>query len=799
MTSVIRSTGRRSAPPRATLVTVRRKAALAFLAAFALDTAACKGSDPASTAPAAEAGPGAESCFADPVEPPATTIAATAPRIRYVDPFIGTGGVGFGTGSAFPGPQRPFGMVRPGPDTMGAAGAASFAHCSGYAYEDKYVYGFSQTRMHGTGIVDYGTIGLMPTLGMSAAKTTTKGRRASFSHANERAAPGSYEVVLDDGTKVELTATDHVALHRYTFPKGSDATVLVDVGHALPDVTIVDGAIDVDPDNHAMYGFAHFKGGYSGRFDGMPVWFAARFTRPFAKHGVWKAGAPAEGEVSRAGGDVGAWASFDASTDATVGVAIAISFVSLDAAKANLAAEAPVFDLEATFEATKKAAEDAWEAALSRVQIEARSERDLELAYTALYHTLLMPTLATESDGTYRGLDGEVHTAEGFRYYTDLSLWDTYRTLHPWLSLVYPEHQRDMLRSMVAMAVQSGAPPKWPLGIGETAGMVGDSAAVVVADSMLRGVRDFDVRAIYDVLKKSATTKLPRDGRAHVEAWVEKGYVPIEAGSSSGSSTLEYALDDFALATVAEALGEHEDAATFRARAGNWKNLWDPETGFLLGRREDGSFAREDDPTAWQPYWAEGTTWHYTWFVPQDVPGLAQAMGGRDAFLARLDGFFGLSSCQDPIKLLPKPYYWHSNEPVLFVPWLASELDDPVRTAKWTRWALANEYGDGPDGLPGNDDGGTMSAWWLFAASGFFPRIASSEYLLSAPILPKVTLKLPAGDFTIVTKGPPNGAPVSATLNGAKLPRPRFDQAQLAKGGTLEIELAAPPTPWQSK
>lgn len=769
-----------------------RRALVLALTVLAADVAACKSSDPATSPGAGDAGPVTESCFADPVEPPSTTIPATAPLIRYVDPFIGTGGIGFGTGSAFPGPQRPFGMVRPGPDTMGPAGAVPFAHCAGYAYEDTYIYGFSQTRMHGAGIVDYGTIGLLPTLGMTAAKTTTKGRRVSYSHANERAAPGSYEVTLDDGVKVELTATDHVALHRYTFPKADGATVLVDVGHALPDVTIVDGKIDVDPDNHAMSGFAHFKGGYSGRFGGMPVYFAARFSRPFAEHGVWKAGALAAGEASREGGDVGAWASFDASSDATVGVAIAISFVSLDAAKANLAAESPAFD----FDATKKATEAAWEAALSRVQIEARTERDLELAYTALYHTLLMPTLATESDGTYRGLDGAVHTADGFRYYTDFSLWDTYRTLHPWLSLVYPEYQRDMLRSMVAMSVQSGAPPKWVLGIGETGGMVGESSAVVVADSLLRGVRDFDVRAIYDVLKKSATTGLPKDGRSHVEDYVSKGFIPIEKGGSSGSSTLEYALDDHAMAVVAEALGEHDDAATFRARAGNWRNLWDAQTQFLLGRHEDGRFARDDDPTAWQPYWAEGTTWHYTWFVPQDVVGLADAMGGRDAFLARLDGFFGMSSCQDPLKLLPKPYYWHSNEPVLFVPWLASELDDPVRTAKWTRWALANEYGDGPDGLPGNDDGGTMSAWWLFAAGGFFPRIASSEWLLSAPILPKLTLKLPSGDFTIVTKGPPNGAPVSATLNGAKLPRPRFDQAQLAKGGTLEIELADPPRPW---
>ena len=772
------------------LTIVRRRLALTCPFAFVLVFAACQADAPA-PGPVAPV-PVDESCWALPPDDGAAPIAATAPFARYVDPFIGTGGVGFGTGSAFPGPQRPFGMVRPGPDTMQATGAASFLHCSGYAHEDPFVYGFSQTRMHGTGIVDYGTIGLMPTLGMTEAKTTAKGRRAGFSHATERAAPGSYEVTLDEGARVELTATDHVALHRYTFPAVADATVLLDIGHALPDVTILDGRVDVDPVEPLITGFAHFSGGYSSRFGGMPVFFAARFTRPFAAHGVWKAGALAAGEASQTGGDVGAWVTFDATNDPVVGVAIAISFLDAEHAKANLEAEAPIFD----FEATRQDAEDAWEQALARVQIEARSERDLTIAYTALYHTLLMPTLAMEADGSYRGLDGEVHVADGFRYSTDLSLWDTYRTLHPWLSLVYPEWQRDMLRSMVAMAVESGAPPKWVLGTGETGGMVGDSSAVVFADSWARGVRDFDLQAAYDVLEASAMTPLTKGGRDHVEEYAANGWIAIESGGSAGSSTLEYALDDAALGAMAEALGKQGEAAMFRTRSGNWRNLWDAESGFLIGRHADGSFPREDEAAVWQDYWAEGTTWHYTWFVPQDIPGLAEVMGGRDALIARLDEFFVTSSCQTPGHLVPKPYYWHSNEPVLFVPWIYAELDDPARTSKWTRWALATEYGDGPDGLPGNDDGGTMSAWWLFAASGFFPRIGTSEYLISAPILPKVTMKLPTGDLVITTRGPANGYPIAATLNGAKLARPRFDHSQIATGGTLEIELGPEPRGW---
>ena len=758
-----------------------------FVLAIAL--IACSSGDPE---PAPVTPPEEGACWVAPADDVATPIAATAPLIRYVDPFIGTGGIGFGVGSAFPGPQRPFGMIRPGPDTRNAKGAAPFAHCSGYSYEDDYIYGFSSTRMHGTGIVDYGTVGFMPTIGMTPAKTAADGRQAGKD--KEIASPGFYEVTLSDGIKVELTAAERAALHRYTFPKGADATVLIDIGHALPDVSITDGTIDIDPATSTITGSSHFTGGYSGRFGGMPVYFAARFARPFVKHGVWKAGALAEGEVARTGGDVGAWFQFDAESDPTVGVAMAVSFIDVEHAQASLDAEAATFD----FDATRKAAEEAWEAALGRVQIEARSERDLEIAYTALYHTLLMPTLATEADGSYRGIDGQVHMADGFRYYTDLSLWDTYRTLHPWLSLVYPEIQRDMVRSITAMSVESGSPPQWPLGIGETGGMVGDSSAVVVADSWARGVRDVDLGAVYAVLKQSATQKLPSWGRDHVEEYSKNGYIAIESGGSSGSSTLEYALDDAALAAIAEALGNSADAAMFRGRAGNWKNLWDAESGFLLGRRADGSFAREDDPTVWQKYWAEGTTWHYTWFVPQDIEGLAGAMGGREAMIKRLDDFFAVSSCQTPDHVLPKTYYWHSNEPVLFVPWIYAELDDAARTAKWTRWALANEYGDGPDGLPGNDDGGTMSAWWLFSASGIFPRIGTSEYFIGAPTLPRVTLKLPGGDFVISAKGPANGYPVAATLNGQKLPRPRFDHAQIEKGGQLEIELAKDPGAWIS-
>jgi predicted alpha-1,2-mannosidase len=749
---------------------------------------ACKAKTPVSKMPP----PMTESCYMPPAADPSEPIAATAPFARYVDPFIGTGGDGFGVGSAFPGPERPFGMVRPGPDTMQSSHPVPYAHCAGYSYADTFIYGFSQTRMHGTGIVDYGTIGFMPTSGMSADKTNADGRKATFSHSTENASPGRYEVTLDGKTKVEITATDHVALYRTTFPSSSDATILFDIGHALPTVTIVDGHVDIDPASGIISGFAHFQGGYSARFGGMPVYFAARFDRPFASSGVWKAGVLAPNEASRDGGNVGAWATFDATTNPSVGTAIAISFEDVDHAKKNLAAEAPSFD----FDGTAQAAASAWEALLSRMQIAARSTRDLTIQYTALYHTLLMPTLATEADGTYRGLDLQTHVADGFRYYTDFSLWDTYRTLHPWLSLLYPDIERDMVRSLTAMSVESGAPPQWVLGIGETGGMVGDSTAIVLGDSYARGVRDFDVGAAYGVLFASATTPLPKGGRSHVSDYISRGYVPIESGGAAGASTLEYAEDDFGLAVLANALGKTADAQMLSARSSSWKNLWDPKSQYLLGRHADGSFPT-DDVTQWQPYWAEGSTQQYTWFVPHDVAGLAQTMGGTAAFEKRLDDFFRLSSCETPEHILPKTYYWQSNEPVLAIPWMFADLDDAALSAQWVRWALAQNYGDGPDGLPGNDDSGAMSAWALFGASGIYPRIGTSEYLIGAPTLPSVTLQLPGGAFVIHANGPSNGYPASATLNGKKLSRPRFDQADIANGGTLEIQLIPTAQAWQ--
>ncbi len=698
---------------------------------------------------------------------------ASAPLGRWVDPFIGTGGQGFAVGSAFPGPQRPFGMVRPGPDTSNGHDATEFSHCSGYAHADAYIDGFSHTRMHGTGIADYGGVALMPVVGMTDAKQKQAGHRQKFAHKSELAAPGYYAVTLDDANvRVELTASDRVAAHRYTFPVGSDATVVVDAAHVLANTKV--DAIDVHLDAAAqtISGSSRVKGSYSARAGGVTIYFAARFDRPFAKSGTWAEGA---------------WASFDTTTSGVVGASVGISFVDEAHAKQNLAAEA------APFEQVRAATAAAWETALGKVIVEGRSERDFRIFYTALYHSLLMPTLVSDTDGSYRGFDGQVHVAEGFRFFTDFSLWDTYRTLHPLLDLLYPEVAREMLASLLEMGRALGAMPRWPVSNGDADGMVGDSAAVVFADALAKGVPNVDYAAAYDILKKSATVSYPK-GRGGIAEYMQAGYVPMENAGASAAKTLEYAFDDFALAGLASALGHADDAATFSARAGAWKKLFDPAQGYVVGRHADGTFAPAI-PLSWQDYYAEGDAWQYTFFAPHDPEGLAAAMGGKGPMLDKLEQFFTHAACKTPIVGLPQPYYWQGNEVDIFSPWLFASLGDSARTARFTRWIVASLYGDGPDGLPGNDDSGTMSAWYVFASLGFYPLAGTPTYILGSPLFTRATAHLPGGDLVVDAPGTtPRARYVGGvTLAGAPITGWRIAHPDLARGGTLGFAMRETP------
>lgn len=722
---------------------------------------------------------------------------AAAPLGQWVDPFIGTGGTGYGTGNAFPGPQRPFGLARPGPDTALPGGLAlGFAHCSGYSMQDSVVLGFSQTRMHGTGIVDYGAVSFMPTLGFDAAKAAPKGVMQAFDKASERARPGSYALTLADGIGVELTATPRVGLHRFTFPEGQPAAVVLDLGRVLPDVEVVDAKLEVDPDGAGVQGFMHVSGGYSKRAGGVAIHFAARFSRPLAGHGVFADGKVAPGETSRQGQAVGAY--FEFAGDEPVVLGVGLSFVDAAHAAMNLAAEAPDLD----FDAAQAAAEAEWETLLGRVELHGDSERDFEIFYTGLYHALLMPTLASDVDGSYRGLDGEVHTS-ATSYYTDLSLWDTFRTEHPLLTLLYPEYQADFLRSLAQMAADGGYMPRWPLGTGYTGGMLGESATIVFADSYKKGVtiEEPAAKAAYAAMRKTAMEPVPQDspypGRSGVLDYIALGWVPMEAGGSSVSWTLESAYDDFALASLAADLGVAADVAMFSARAGNYRNTWDPKTAMMIGRHKDGSFVADLDPLGWQDFYAEGNAMQYLWYAPHDLAGLAELMGGRDVMLARLRDLFEKSEAEK-VDLMPQKYYWHGNEPDIHAAFIFSALGEPAESARWSRWISRERYGDGPDGLAGNDDAGTLSAWYVFAALGLFPIAGTDEYLIGSPRFTRATLHLAGGDLVIDAPATSEKAIYvdAATLGGAPLTAAKLTHAQLAGGALLRFDMSDAPGPW---
>jgi predicted alpha-1,2-mannosidase len=460
--------------------------------------------------------------------------------------------------------------------------------------------------------------------------------------------------------------------------------------------------------------------------------------------------------------------------------------------------EFPTFD----FEDARTDAEAAWEALLGRVELHGTSEREFEIFYTALYHTLLMPTLASDVDGSYRGLDGEVHTAD-FPYYTDLSLWDTFRTQHPLLTLLYPEYQTNFLRSLARMAKDGGYMPRWPLGTGYTGGMLGESATIVFADSYEKGVTipADEVAVAYAAMRKTAMAPVPADspypGRTGVLDYIALGYVPMEAGGSSVSWTLESAYNDFALASLATALGEPDDAAMFTARAGNYRNTYDPVSGLMVGRRKDGSFVADIDPLGWQDFYAEGNAMQYLWYAPHDLPGLAELMGGRDVMLDRLRDLFKNSEAE-VIGIMPQQYYWHGNEPDLHAAFIFTALGEPAETARWSRWIGDKRYNDGPGGLAGNDDAGTLSAWYILAASGLYPLAGTDTYLVGSPRFTRMTLHLPGGD--LVLDAPEASADAiyvdGATLNDAPITSPSLRHAELAGGGVLRFDMAQTPGTW---
>jgi predicted alpha-1,2-mannosidase len=721
----------------------------------------------------------------------------------WVDPFIGTGGVGFGVGQMVPGATMPFGMVKVSPDTTERTGAVEFYHCAGYYYYDPYVLGFSHNHLPGVGVADLGNILFMPMTAMDETKTRPSEYRAPLDHATETAVPGYYSVVLPDrGVTAELTAMVHAALHRYTFSAGAERFVLIDLDHmASSNTQAFDQHVTIDAAAGTVSGDVLGKGSFSGGYGGLRVYFHAVFNVPVASYGTWTEAGFAPGTAQAAGDAIGAYLGFGPADGTPIMARVGMSYISVEQAKTNLESEIPAFD----FDAIRTAADAAWERDLSVVRVEGGTDRDKKIFYTALYHAYQMPTIFSDANGKYLGFDGEVHDAVNFTYYTDLSLWDTYRTLHPLIALLAPARARDMIVSLIKMYEQGGAFPRWPMGAGEGGSMVGDSFDIVIADAWLKGVTDFDVETAWTGMLKPADGPMPPGsrygGRGGIESYLALGYVAADQEDGSVSETQEYTYNDFALSQLAAALGKTKDRDRFSARAGNYKNVFHPETKFFRGRNADGTWVEDFSETGWKDYYVEGDAWQYRFFVPYDVPGLASLFGGNAGLIAELDRLFALSAeerkTQKDSPLFPS-YYWHGNEPDIHTAFLYAEAGRPDLTADWSRWVVKEWYTDDQDGIPGNDDGGTMSAWLMFAMMGFYPVPARDIYIVGSPMFTKVTLNLKGGVFVVEALGASrNGKYVqTATLDGAALDTAWFSHTAIAGGARLRLEMGNAPSDW---
>ncbi|MDB6156898.1 MAG: Alpha,2-mannosidase family protein [Gammaproteobacteria bacterium] len=739
----------------------------------------------------------------------ATFVLALGALTSPVDPFIGTEG----GGHVFPGAVYPFGMVQLSPDTQTRHFKESYAWAAGYQYNDPTILGFSHTHFSGAGHSDLGDVLVVPISGdvrlePGDADKPLSGYRSRFSHDTEQAQPGYYAVTLSDyGVRAELTATARVGLHRYTFPAGSPAHVLVDLRSVIYDYPgkVLWSRIRVRPDG-TVTGYRETRGWAPGR----QLYFAMRFSSKPTHNEIYNrepkpeydpAFAPwakRDDVIFREGRGLLAVFDFGTLPAAQLAVKVAISGVSEANAIANLEAEAPGWD----FDAQRAAAAAAWRDALGSLQIEA-AEPVRRMLYTSLYHALMAPSVFMDVDGSYRGPDHEIHHADGFTYRSTFSLWDTYRALHPLLTLLRPESDNvDFVRSLVASWQEGpdGVLPVWQFQGQETWTMIGYHAVPVIADNWLKGNQGGAAQTALDAMVASATN--PR--YAGLDQYMRTGWVAADKEREGASKTLEYAFDDWTLARAASAMGRPDIAKQFDARAGNWRNVFDPRTGFVRARNSDGKFRDPFDPAAAGYYgdYTEGNAWQYSWYVPQDTAGLIRAMGGNKRFIGKLDALFdskvdpkSFAAVEDISGLIG--YYAHGNEPSHHIGYLYVYAGQPWRTQERLKQIVTTQYQPVPDGLSGNDDLGQMSAWLIFTSLGFYPVTpGSGEYVIGRPFVDRAVLHLPDGKtFSIVAENlaDANGYIGSVRLNGQPLSRAFIRHEEIMKGGELRFVMQATP------
>jgi predicted alpha-1,2-mannosidase len=709
---------------------------------------------------------------------PEIGVPPTEAPIEAVDPFIATGGPGYRVGSSTPAATVPFGMVKLGPDTSNGGVEVGPYHCSGYYWDDTDIIGFSHLHMHGVGVPDMGTILVTPLTSWSG-QTDTDAYLHAFSHDNETAWPGGYHVELDDGIVVDLAASAHAGVHRYAFPGEAEPTLVVDLEHVLGGRS-AGGEVAVDAASGVVEGYMLNAGSFSGGSP-LPVYFHAVVEGGFGSFGTWGDDEPVEGRTGASGIDLGVWLSVSPTTEVRVG----LSTTSVADAAANLAAEVG----DASLEEIQAAASGAWEGELAKFELEGADETERAIFWTAVYHLLQMPTRYDNADGSYLGFDRVVHPDPGWVWSSDFSLWDTYRTAQPAFNLFYPEVAGDMAQSLVDMAQKGGSFPRWPVAGGDGSSMIGQPAHIALADAWVKGVTDWDVEAAWPLLDAQARGigDYPYNGRPEVATQDALGYLPEDLVGGSVAWVQELAWADAATAQLAVALGHPADAAYYMNRAGDWRNQYDPDRGFFHARYADGSFEVSFDEDLFQDEYTEGNAWHYLWPGPWDAAGLAETLGGEAVAKERLESFMQ-GGADAGMSEWPYLRYWHGNEPDIHAPWLFSLWGDRDATAGWVGWVMDERYFAEADGLAGNDDAGTLSAWYIFGALGFYPIAGTTSYILGAPRFDRVRFRVGDGWFEVRRKGS-GGHVARTTLNGLPWTRATFTHDQLVAGGSLVVEM----------
>lgn len=692
--------------------------------------------------------------------------------VSLVNPFIGTGG----HGHTYPGATMPFGMMQLSPDTR----LEGWDGASGYHYTDTHIYGFTHTHLSGTGITDYGDVLLMPTneVVFNNGSNGKKGYRSKFSHDTEKAEPGYYKVRLEDtNIDVELTVSERSGIHKYQFPTSKNQIIVLDLVHR--DQLLASKIKQIS--RTEITGYRHSKGWATNQ----KLFYYIKFSHPLSVDLI-----ASKQKLTHKK----AVFQFDNPKNEPVYVKIGISAVDEEGAKNNLQTEIG----EKTFDQVKANAQNVWEKQLEKIVIESDNIDRKITFYTALYHTMIAPNLYQDVDGRYRGMDLKIHTTKDFKYYTVFSLWDTYRAAHPLYTIIERKRTSDFINTLIAKYDEGGILPMWDLSGNYTGTMIGYHAVPVIADAYLKGIKGFDAEKAFKAMKHSAN-----QDHLGLKSYKAFGFIPVEEEGESVSKTLEYAYDDWTLAKMAYALDKEDDYETYLKRAQNYKNVFDPETKFMRGRFKNTWFS-PFDPYEVNFNYTEANAWQYSFYVPQDISGFIELLGGKEILEAQLDTLFtakSTTSGRDMVDITGLiGQYAHGNEPSHHMAYLYNFVNKPYKTQEKVHQILTELYKNEPDGIAGNEDCGQMSAWYVFSAMGFYPVTpGSNDYIIGTPLFDKATINLENGkNFTIKAfdLSDDNKYIDYVELNGGRLDESYMTSSTILSGGILEFYMTDSPSDW---